>query len=144
VVRELLSFRRHRSNHHLVFLEAYLDYFQLHDIPRRNPATNSVTYGLRIATDNKGLIERITSEITTKIAFAGAALCAEYDVVHATVESNVDSPDRQWEHAKGTKTTGKVVRAYVDGDFECPRRQIGDRWTRYRRGTIDNRDIPSS
>jgi hypothetical protein len=72
----------------LIFLEAYIDYFQLHDLPGLNQETDSAQC-LCIATDNKGLIERITSEIKTKIAFAGAALCADYDGVHETIEGRL-------------------------------------------------------
>jgi hypothetical protein len=69
----------------LVFLQAYLAYYQMHDLPHSTLPPNSPPRFL-IATDNKGLIERITTEQATKTAFVGAALCSEYDVVHKIVE----------------------------------------------------------
>jgi hypothetical protein len=57
---------------------------------------------LRIATDNQGLINRIRSGLTTWTAFAGAALCSEYDIVNETTELERRLPVRlQWEHVKG-------------------------------------------
>jgi hypothetical protein len=57
---------------------------------------------LRITTDNNGLISRITTGTATITAFAGAALCSEYDVVHEIVEIERRLPFRlQWEHVLG-------------------------------------------
>jgi hypothetical protein len=98
LVCQFLSLRRYWPK---VFIEAYIDYYQRHDLQVPDAAIDSAPW-LRIATDNKGLIEQLTSEIQTKIAFAGAALCAEYDVVHATVEIEGRLPFRlKWEHVKG-------------------------------------------
>jgi hypothetical protein len=79
----------------LVFLEVYIACYGLHDVstPISLPDTKP---WLRIATDNDGLISRITT------AFAGAALCSEYDVVHEIVEIERRLLFRlQWEHVLG-------------------------------------------
>jgi hypothetical protein len=57
---------------------------------------------LRIATDNKGLIDRIRSRLTTRTVFADVTLCSEYDIVNEITELERRLPVRlQWEHVKG-------------------------------------------
>jgi hypothetical protein len=85
----------------LVFLEVYVACYGLHDVstPILPPRTKP---WLRIATDNDGLISRITTGTATTTAFAGAALCSEYDVVYEIVEIERRLPFRlQWEHVLG-------------------------------------------
>jgi hypothetical protein len=56
----------------------------------------------RIATDNQGLIARIKDGLTSKTVFAGAALSAEYEVVHEIIEITNRLPlPLTWEHVKG-------------------------------------------
>jgi hypothetical protein len=69
----------------LVFLETFFECYQLHDIPVPLPTPSDPW--IRIATDNKGLIDRITSGLAAKVAFAGAALNSECDVVNEIVET---------------------------------------------------------
>jgi hypothetical protein len=84
----------------LVFLEAFFDYYQLHNI--FIPTFGDSTPWLRIATDNQGLINRIRSGIATKTTFAGAGLSLEYDVVHEILEITRQLPiPLTWEHVKG-------------------------------------------
>jgi hypothetical protein len=56
----------------LVFFEAYILYHGLQDIPTPMLPTESAPW-LCIATDNEGLITRITEGLATKKTFAGAA-----------------------------------------------------------------------
>jgi hypothetical protein len=69
----------------VVFLEAYIQYHQLHDLPIRDSHPDSDPL-IRIATDNKSLIARIYKGINTTTPFAGMALSAEYDVVNEITE----------------------------------------------------------
>jgi hypothetical protein len=85
----------------LLFFEAYLDYHDLQTLTP--PEFDSEAFPwLRIATGNQGLIDRIRSGLTTRPAFAGAALCSEYDIVNEINELERRLPVRlQWEHVKG-------------------------------------------
>jgi hypothetical protein len=84
----------------LVFLETFLDYYQLHDIAI--PAFPESAPWLRITKDNQGLIDRIKSGLATKTMFAGAGLSPEYDVVHDILETTRRLPiPLTWEHVKG-------------------------------------------
>jgi hypothetical protein len=85
----------------LVFLEAYTTYHQLQDLPRPHYHAVADPWN-RIATDNQGLIARIKDGLTAKTVFAGAALSAEYDVVHEILEITNRLPlPLTWEHVKG-------------------------------------------
>jgi hypothetical protein len=84
----------------LVFLEAFLDYYQIKDIqiPQLPPSTPWI----RSATDNKGLIARIQTGLAKTPDFAGAGLNAEYDIVHEIVAITRRLPiPLVWEHVKG-------------------------------------------
>jgi hypothetical protein len=84
----------------LVFLETFIDYYQLHDIV--TPSLPNSALWIRIATDNQGLIDRIQSSLATKMTFAGAGLRPEYDVVHEILEITRRLPiPLTWEHVKG-------------------------------------------
>jgi hypothetical protein len=84
----------------LVFLEAFATYFQLLDVPLHHCSSSDPW--IRIATDNQGLIQRITPELAAPTVFAGAGLTAEYDVVHEIVEITRRLPfPLVWEHVKG-------------------------------------------
>ena len=69
----------------LVFTEAYVTYHGLMDLATPIFPPQSTPW-LRIATDNEGLIKRILAGLATTTAFAGAALCSEYDVVNEIIE----------------------------------------------------------
>jgi hypothetical protein len=57
---------------------------------------------LCIATDNKGLTDRIRYGLTTRTVFAGAALCSEYDIVNEITKLERRLPvDLHWKHVKG-------------------------------------------
>jgi hypothetical protein len=56
----------------LVFLETFVDYYQLHDIV--TPSLPDSAPWIRIATDSQGLIDQIQSSLATKTTFAGAGL----------------------------------------------------------------------
>jgi hypothetical protein len=84
----------------LVFLEAYIQYHQLHDLQLPTQQIDETPQS-QIATDNKGLIARILTGIQTTTPFAGAALSVEYDVVNEIVETERRLPFRPtWEHVK--------------------------------------------
>jgi hypothetical protein len=84
----------------LAFLEAFANYFQLLDLPL-NHCSSSDPW-IRIATDNQGLIQRITAELDTPTVFAGAGLNAECDVVHKILEITRRLPfPLVWERVKG-------------------------------------------
>jgi hypothetical protein len=84
----------------LVFIEAYLDYHQLHDV--QIPSFNAVADPwLRIATDNQGLIARIKTGLAPKTVFAGAALSPEYDIINEIQDIIRRLPIKLvWEHVK--------------------------------------------
>jgi hypothetical protein len=91
----------------LVFLEAYITFHGLQDIPTPTFPPKSKPW-LRIATDNEGLIKRIRAGLATITAFAGAALCSEYDVVNEIVEIERRLPFRlAWEHVRGHQDAKK-------------------------------------
>jgi hypothetical protein len=84
----------------LVFLETFVDYYQLHDIV--TPSLPDSAPWIRIATDNQGLIDQIQSSLATKTTFAGAGLRPQYDVVHEIQEITRRLPTPlTWEHVKG-------------------------------------------
>ena len=68
-----------------MFAEAYIPYHGLQDLPTPVFPPKSTPW-LCIATDKEGLIKRILSGLATTKAFAGAALCSEYDVVNEIIE----------------------------------------------------------
>ena len=85
----------------MVFAEAYIAYHGLQDLATPIFPPKSTPW-LRIATDNEGLIKRILSCLATTTAFAGAALCSEYDVVNEIIEIERRLPFRlTWEHVRG-------------------------------------------
>jgi hypothetical protein len=85
----------------LTFLEAYLDYHQLHGLPIPTFREDSLPW-LCIAVDNQGTISQIKTGLATKRVFAGAALSPEYDVVHEILAITHHLPfTLTWEHVKG-------------------------------------------
>jgi hypothetical protein len=64
----------------------------------------------------------------------------EHDVVHATVDRTSTPQIASGNMLRGTKTTGKVVRATWMEILNVRADKLATRWTRYRRGTIDNRE----
>jgi hypothetical protein len=85
----------------VVFIEVYITYYLLDDLPEPAATPDSEPW-LRIATDNKGLIERIQTGLETQKIFASAALRPEYDVVNEILEitKRLALP-LKWEHVKG-------------------------------------------
>jgi hypothetical protein len=72
----------------LVFLEIYVEFYNLQDIPCPPPTPKSPW--IRIATDNQGLmITRIREGLESKTKFAGAGLSSEYDVVNEIIEITI-------------------------------------------------------
>jgi hypothetical protein len=85
----------------LVFFEAYLDFYQLHNtqIPIFPADTDP---WIRMATDNQGLISRIKTGLATQTVFAGAAPIHEYDGIHEILAITRRLPFQLvWEHVKG-------------------------------------------
>jgi hypothetical protein len=85
----------------LVFLDAYITYYQLEDLSAPLEPKDSIPWH-RIATDNKGLISRITTGLTSKTVFSSAGLRPEYDVVNEILEiTRRLALPLTWEHVKG-------------------------------------------
>jgi hypothetical protein len=84
----------------LVFLEAFVEYYELKDIPP--PSTDRTEPWFRIATDNQGMIAHIKQSLATQTKFAGAGFSPEYDGVNETVKITRCLPfPLTWEHVKG-------------------------------------------
>jgi hypothetical protein len=84
----------------LVFLEAFFECRQLHDIPVPPPLP--LDPWTHIATNNEGSIDRINSGLAAKVAFAGAALSSKRDVANEIVEIARRLPiPLAWERVKG-------------------------------------------
>jgi hypothetical protein len=85
----------------LVFLDAYITYYQLEDLSAPLEPKDSETW-FRIAMDNKDLISRITTGLTSKAVFASAGLRLEYDVVNEILEiTRCLALPLTWKHVKG-------------------------------------------
>jgi hypothetical protein len=85
----------------LVFLDAYITYYQLEDLAGPEEQKGSEPW-LRIATDNKGLISRITTGLASKSVFASEGLRPEYDVVNKILEiTRRLALPLTWAHVKG-------------------------------------------
>jgi hypothetical protein len=91
----------------LVFLETYVEFYKLQDIPCPPPTPKSPW--IQIATDNQGLITRIREGLESKTKFAGAGLSSEYDVVNEIIKITRRLPfPLVWEHVRrATRTTEK-------------------------------------
>jgi hypothetical protein len=86
----------------LVFLDAYITYYQLEGLSAPEEPNDSEPW-LRIATDNKGLIyHSITTGLASKSVFASEGLRPEYDVVNEILETTRRlALPLTWEHGKG-------------------------------------------
>jgi hypothetical protein len=84
----------------MIFLETYVTFYHLQDIPGMNPQTTEPW--IRIATDNKGVLSRIDTALMAKTVLAGAGLAPEYDAVNEIILICRRLPLHfTWEHVKG-------------------------------------------